>query len=113
MPFEFEAVDFDEVKGKLTTRTRKSKWRENLNQFMLLNEAAIRIRTDDDEMKPASVSSGFNSAIKTAAKVGEPVPVVVKTATEDDGSKSVYLVRSDMVDLGTKQVAAEPEPVEA
>lgn len=116
MPFEFEAIDVDDL-AQLTVRTRTSKWRENLAEFMAADIPAARVATDDDENKPGSVSSGINNAIKLAEKAGSPVPVAVKTQTATDGTKSVYLIRTDMVDLKaarrSKDEASDEEPAVA
>lgn len=109
MAFEFEAVDIDDVKATLSTRTRTSKWRENIEEFMQADVAAARIKTDEGDNKPGSVASGLNNAIRTAAKAGKEYPLAVKQSTSVDGNKSVYLVRTDLVDITPAKQADETE----
>jgi hypothetical protein len=114
MAFTFEPVSIEDVKTKLSKRTRTSKWRENLEAFMAAELPAAKIDTDDGDMKPGSVASGLNNAIKTAKDTGSPYPVQVKQTTSVDGTKSVYLIRTDLVDMSSNNEAeAEAEPVEA
>lgn len=115
MPFDFEAVSVEDIKTKLSKRTRTSKWRENLEAFMDADLPAARINTDDGDMKPGSVASGLNNAIKTAKDAGSPYPVQVKQTTSVDGTKSVYLIRTDLVDMESSSNGAEAdaEAVEA
>lgn len=107
MEFTFEPVSVEDVKTKLSKRTRTSKWRENLEAFMTADLPAAKINTDDGEMKPGSVASGLNNAIKTAKDAGSPYPLAVKQTTAVDGTKSVYLIRTDLVDLASSN-GAEP-----
>jgi hypothetical protein len=109
MAFTFEAVSAEDVKTKLSKRTRTSKWRENLESFMDSDLEAARINTDEDDMKPGSVASGLNNAIKTAKDAGAPYPVAVKQTTAVDGTKSVYLIRTDLVDMSSNGSEAEAE----
>jgi hypothetical protein len=108
MPFTFEEVTVEDIKTKLSKRTRTSKWRENLEAFVTSDLPAARINTDEGDMKPGSVASGLNNAIKTAKDTGSPYPVAVKQTTAVDGTKSVYLIRTDLVDMGSSN-GDEPE----
>lgn len=113
MAFEFEPVDIEDVRTTLSTRTRTSKWRENIEQFMQADVPAARIKTDEGDNKPGSVASGLNNAIRTAGKAGKEYPLAVKQSTSVDGVKSVYLVRTDLVDMASGKKDEELEPVEA
>lgn len=113
MAFEFDEVDVEDIRQVVSTRTRTSKWRENIEQFMQADVPAAKIRTSDEgENKPGSVASGLNNAIRTAKKAGKEYPLAVKQSTSVDGSKSVYLVRTDLVDL-SKEEAQDDELVNA
>lgn len=113
MAFTFEPVSVEDIRTKLSKRTRTSKHRENLEAFMDADIPAAKIDTDDDENKPGSLASGINNALKTAKDAGSPYPVQVKQTTSVDGTKNVYLIRTDMVDMSGNTSEAEAEAVEA
>lgn len=111
MPFEFEDVSIEEIKQRLATRTRTSKWREELQSFVNADKPAIRLKpSGDEEWKPGSVASGLNNALKAAKDAGSAFPVEVKQRRTTDGDHQVFLIRTDMVDL--KPAAAAPAEAE-
>jgi hypothetical protein len=101
MAIEFESVSIDEVKSRLSKRTRTSKWRQTVQDFLDADLDAAKLSSDDDDMKPGSVASGINHALSVAKDAGNPFPVRVKQAQDVDGNKAVYLIRTDRVDLDT------------
>jgi len=94
-------ISIEDAQARMAKRTRSSKWRNFLEEFMTADIDAAQVELDEGE-QPGSVSSGLNNVIRSAKENGNGYPVEVSLRTMQDGNKAVLLVRTDKVDLNAE-----------
>src|SRR5688572_7598861 len=104
MAFTLQPVERTEI----PTKSRESKWRSVLDQFVDSGQEAARLSFDGEQNRDGEpiTASSAQSGLSTARKAAEPKYDNVSVSQRGD---SVYLVRKDMRAEAAEEIAEPSE----
>ena len=90
-------ISIEDAQSRMAKRTRSSKWRNFLDEFIAADIDAAEVELEEGE-QAGSVASGLNNVLRTSRENGKEYPVEVSLRTVQGGGKAVLILRSDRVD---------------